>query len=120
MIKEGFVFWMEHPIFGGGEKYFGTRTSTIYGYSHCNYTELLCNAGIIGFGIYYFPIFSNFFCTIRKKDSIWAKLVVVFLITRLVLDWMQVTYSEPCVGYIPMLFSFAYITVESKKKHGNL
>lgn len=105
MLKEGFKFFRNHPFFGGGEKYFGSLTSTIYDYSHCNYVELLCNFGLFGFGIYYFPILSMLFRTRRNGSS---NLVRTLLLVRLILDWMMMTHSEPCIGYVPMLFSFAY------------
>ncbi len=116
MILEGFTFFMNHPIFGGGEKYFGSLTSTIYQYSHCNYTELLCNFGIVGFSIYYVPLFINLMILIknRKESSGLYFLGITLLIGRLILDWMQVTHSEPCVGYLPMIFSF--VCVSNKKQ----
>lgn len=116
MIQEGFRFFWDHPIIGGGEKYFATRTSTIYGYSHCNYVEILCNAGIIGFLLYFGPLFNNLkkMILFKNEDSSFKQLAITLLIGRLILDWMQVTYSEPCVGYIPMIFSFVYIEHISK------
>ena len=116
MIQEGFRFFWYHPIIVGGEKYFVTMTSTIYGYSHCNYVEILCNAGIIGFVLYFRPLFKNLkkMILFKNVDSSFRQLAITLLIGRLILDWMQVTYSEPCVGYIPMIFSFVYIEYISK------
>lgn len=116
MIQEGFRFFWDHPIIGGGEKYFATRTSTIYGYSHCNYVEILCNAGIIGFLLYFGPLFKNLkkMISFKNKDASFMQLAITLLIGRFFLDWMQVTYSEPCVGYIPMIFSFVYIEYINK------
>lgn len=110
MLKEGFGFFWNHPLFGGGEKYFGSLTSTVYDYSHCNYVELLCNFGLFGFCIYYIPVFSIFFRVKRNSSSDikLSNLVRMLLLVRLILDWVLMTHSEPCVGYVPMLFSFAY------------
>ena len=117
MLKEGFEFFWNHPIFGGGEKYFGSLTSTIYDYSHCNYIELLCNFGLVGFCVYYLPVFvvllrAGLSPHFEVKLS---NLVRMLLLARLILDWMMMTHSEPCVGYVPMLFSFAYAYLMKKK-----
>ncbi len=121
MIQEGFKFFINHPLFGGGEKYFGSLTSTIYAYSHCNYTEILCNFGLIGFGTYYMPLFANIVIMLRnsKRDNGLLALSGSLLCIRLLLDWMQVTYSEPCIGYIPMIFSFIYIRLLYRENEFN-
>ncbi len=121
MLMEGFTFMWDHPIFGGGEKYFGSLTSTVYSYSHCNYTELLCNFGIVGFAVYYVPLFNNLYMLV-KNQHIYKELLqlgTVLLVSRLLLDWMQVTHSEPCVGYIPMIFSFVCVEALIKNNSTN-
>lgn len=122
MIKEGLVFFTNHPLLGGGEKYFGSLTSTIYSYSHCNYTEILSNFGLVGFWVYYMPIFINivFMVHNKQRDNGLLALSASLLGVRLLLDWMQVTYSEPCIGYIPMLFSFIYIRLLYKEDKANI
>ena len=110
MIREGLQFFLYHPLIGGGEKYFGSLTSTIYSYSHCNYIEILCNFGLIGFGVYYLPLVQRYLITLKTRitDNKLRLLTIILVTNRLLLDWMQITHSEPCVGYIPMVFVFAY------------
>jgi len=117
LIQEGLQFMWEHPIFGGGEKYFGSRTSTIYSYSHCNYIELLVNFGFVGFLIYYIPIIKNFTFMLktRKRVKEYAKLCIALMATRLIIDWMMMTHSEPCIGYLPMIISFVYVDINRKQ-----
>lgn len=122
MLAEGLRFMWDHPFFGGGEKYFGSKTLTGYEYSHCNYIELLVNFGVVGFFIYYIPIFENFLAIIKTKK--WtgeiAKICIALLITRLILDWAMMTHSEPCIGYIPMIISFVYVDfIKSKSRMVN-
>lgn len=113
MIKEGLRFMWDYPLFGGGEKYFGSKTSTQYSYSHCNYIELLVNFGFVGFLFYYFPIIRNlrFMTKTRRYRGDLAKLCIALMALRLIVDFTMMTHSEPCVGYFPMILSFVYVDI---------
>ena len=119
MIQEGFQFWREHPLFGGGMNYFAARTSTYYAYSHCNVTELLCNMGIFVAACYYFPHVWNLssYRKWKKKSRIEAMTMAGLLVSSLILDWMMVSYSSICIFYIPIIYSFI---VREKIKQGML
>ena len=110
MIVEGFKIFLTSPIYGGGEKYFAYMSPQYghYGYSHCNYVEMLCNFGLIGTLIYYVPIIRNMKMAyeMKKTNYTLAVFVVCALIMRFVLDFMSVTHSDVCINYIPMLLSF--------------
>ena len=108
MIREGFELFLRNPIFGGGGNYFGAMTKTNYFYSHNNLIELLCNMGLVGAGIYYVPLINNFRVGLKnlKSRNALAILLVYILGTTFVTDWVHMTHSEPCVGYIPMILSF--------------
>ena len=57
-----------------------------------------------------------------KNQRIYKELLqlgTVLLVSRLLLDWMQVTHSEPCVGYIHKIFSFVCVEALIKKKSAN-
>jgi len=55
MIKDALSMWMDSPIWGNGNEAF--RVEAGYGtYSHCNYTELLANYGLLGLTLFYLPI----------------------------------------------------------------
>ena len=120
MIQEGFVIFLEHPILGGGEKYFGLNTATEYADAHCNYAEMLCNFGIFGTVLFYFPVFRNLYICIkeRRNHSLVAYFCIVLLATRLVMDWAQMTYPGISIHYLPMLVSFAWVSsfIPSKKR----
>lgn len=122
MIFEGFKIFLNYPLFGGGEKYFGSQTVSGYAYSHCNYTEILCNFGIFGLLIYYFPYLYEMIEAVRckriqKKEQ---SLLVILILGILVVDWMMVSYAD-YVTYIPIIFVFAFMAVEkSKRRSGNV
>lgn len=82
---------------------------------------MLCNFGIVGFAVYYVPLFNNLYMLV-KNQHIYKELLqlgTVLLVSRLLLDWMQVTHSEPCVGYIPMIFSFVCVEALIKNNSTN-
>ncbi len=122
LIQEGLRFMWDYPIFGGGEKYFGSKTSTVYSYSHCNYIELLVNFGITGFCLYYLPLFKNFKSMLKTRRHVGecSKLCIALMATRFVVDWMMMTHSEPCIGYIPMILSFVYVDINRKRSQYQL
>ena len=111
LIKEGFNFFTEHPIFGGGYNYFYSRTSTHYDYSHCNYIEMLCNFGMVGTVLYYMKHISNlrffYHCSRfhQKYDANLERLGVFLLLQTLILDWGAVTFSAQAVWYLPVIIS---------------
>lgn len=111
MIADAFTLGMNSPILGGGMNYFAyaSRMYGYYGYSHCNYTELFCNFGIVGVLIYYIPYFRNinFFWKIRKNE--WDKSVfaIMWLVMSLFLGWSMVAFSSLCMSYIPIVAAFA-------------
>ncbi|MCI8403202.1 MAG: O-antigen ligase family protein [Lachnospiraceae bacterium] len=109
MILSGFQVFVNHPLLGGGMKYFYYMTDFGYEYSHCNYTELLCNFGLAGFALYYFPFFKNllYMLKLQSRKHRGSILAAILVITMLVLDWAMVSYSDLCIFYIPVIFSFA-------------
>lgn len=109
MIAEGLEAFFDHPLFGGGEKYFASISSFGYGYSHCNYVELLCNYGLAGLVLFYGPILWTAFkiVTCRWMEREFKLLTAAVLLAFLVADWSTVTYSSIVMAYFPALFIFA-------------
>ena len=57
-MKYAFNFFKQNPIIGLGLDGYRSVCPIRYTYSHCNYTELLADMGIVGFLLYYsFPVF---------------------------------------------------------------
>lgn len=115
MIRDGVKIFLTSPIYGGGEKYFAFRSTEYghYGYSHCNYIEMLCNFGIIGTCLFYVPILNNFRRLFRARRHIdengLIKFGLVMLLTHFILALTTVTYGETMISYLPILISFAII-----------
>lgn len=121
MISEGVRIFLNHPIFGGGEKYFGLLTKSGFSYSHCNYTEMLCNFGIVGTLVFYLPYFTNIH-KLRKncKNVDGRRIGISLLIASLILGWMMVIYSDLCINYIPIILSYALLRKqENSPKYSN-
>lgn len=119
MIADGFRIFLQNPIFGGGEKFYSVASTKYgyYGYSHCNYTEMLCNFGIFGTFIYYTPIFRNLYILISRRNSInLAGLGISLLIAKLITDWMMVSYSDLSVSYMPVMISFLIIDLYNNNR----
>nr|WP_296488701.1 O-antigen ligase family protein [uncultured Acetatifactor sp.] len=109
MINEAFDMWLQNPLFGGGTHYFQANTKTMYEYSHCNVTELLCSFGIVGFILYYIPHLSFFksYKRISSNEKDIANFGFIITILTLIIDWMAVTYSGFSTMYIPIIFCLA-------------
>lgn len=110
MINEGFQFFLDKPIFGGGFNYFYSRTATDWEYSHCNYIEMLCTFGVTGTLVYYSKHISNLVrLFIAKADSDRIRdlrTIAIFLVfTALALDVTAVSFSQQMVWYLPIIIS---------------
>jgi len=122
MINDALKIGMTHPILGGGMNYFAaiSRMYGYYGYSHCNYTELFCNFGIVGVLIYYVPYFKGirFFWRNRRRERERSIFVIMWLVMALVLGWLMVAFSGLSNSYMPIIASFAMIEIlKSKYKY---
>lgn len=95
MLKTASKMFFEKPIFGHGINTFAYTTD--FGtYAHNNYMELLANVGIIGFALYYIPIFSFFAKAVscwkaKHEDSIFPLAVILIYIMN---DFAKVSYSS--------------------------
>ncbi|MCE5199544.1 MAG: O-antigen ligase family protein [Armatimonadota bacterium] len=79
MIATGIDLWLKKPWFGYG---FGqyARIAPYGTYSHCNYTELLSNTGLLGTLAYYlFPLMIGVYAIKLKRPQHVAALAIVGL-----------------------------------------
>lgn len=111
MRSYGLEMFKQSPIYGNGVSSFRWYYKNYAGeflYSHCNYVELLCNHGIIGFAIYYgyhFWIFiKSFKSYLYKKESLYL-FMSIYMLIMFVLDYGQVSYYR--VHFMLMIQTFA-------------
>lgn len=101
--------WLRSPIWGHGfdsYKYYGEIVVGKFAYSHCNYTELLYNGGVILFLVYYYIHFTTIYKSVKYKKSIplqYRAFSIAMIISLLVYDYGCVTYAEAEVQMMLML-----------------
>lgn len=110
-IEIGLLYWNNSPIFGNGLNSFGY----LWGddtYSHNNYVELLCSAGVVGlisfYLIYAYPLWLAIKSFFRVKN-IYSLLIISIVVACLVNEYGLVTYFERTpyimIVYIYMLLN---------------
>lgn len=94
MRERAYELWLEAPLFGHGFDAF----SQIGGwgvYSHCNYLELLCNQGIIGFLFYYaFWLYLLVQLIRAKSNHPLMRFFIGLLACFLIYDYGAVSYNS--------------------------
>lgn len=119
MILEGFKLFLDYPLFGGGMNYYSYASVkySCYDYSHCNYTELLCNFGMVGFLLYYFPYVQNVLLLWKTRNLNWKESIfgIMWIVVSLALGWATVQFSDRCINYIPIIASYALIESNKRK-----
>ena len=106
LVRSAIELWKTHPIFGAGLNnfaiYFGESRDY---YSHNNYTEILSGLGLIGFALYYIPIYVY---TIRIRRN-WkfplAQSLKTLVIILLILDIGNVSYQSFSIQIIYVLLA---------------
>lgn len=94
--------WWEKPLFGYGFDSYKYRANEVvkhFYYSHCNYTEMLYNGGIIMFLVYYwiyYKIISDFFKK-KKSPEKYRAFAIATAISFLLLDYGAITYTAAIV-----------------------
>lgn len=82
------LFW-QHPIGGWG---IGSANSLLGSYSHNNYAQLLMETGIIGFLLFYIPIFGIIKSLYRFRSDDLCLLMMAILAIFLLSDFNNTTY----------------------------
>ena len=95
MRKNAIELWIQSPIFGNGFDSF-SQLGSFGVYSHCNYTELLCNHGLIGIVYYYsiwiYLLFRMIMC---KNEHPMKNFLIGIIIGFLICDYGSVSYALP-------------------------
>lgn len=80
MFNDGIYLWTKNLFFGGGCDYFNIAAS--YGtYSHSTISETLCNFGIIGFVLLFYP---NIKLIFKVKNFDYSSLFIAFFIVFII------------------------------------
>jgi O-antigen ligase len=119
MRQYALELFTDHPIIGYGLDgfrnwiSFDTQFLQTYAisatYSHCNYTELLANSGIVGFLLYYlYPVKS---CITRFKDrnNSLVQLGIITVTSFVILDYAVISYYMRFYIFILMVGIIAFI-----------
>ena len=101
-----------HPLIGNGLNSFENQMVLInyshVAYSHCNYTELLCCFGIVGFLLYYWPYAVILGCVVSGRASLHNPLIAfatTTIIALLICDYGQVAFV---MTYAPFFVCLAW------------
>lgn len=99
--QQAIKMFIARPILGYGIDGFRNYMSFIgyshIAYSHCNYTELLANYGLIGLALFYVPRFFLVFKVLQTKVYRNNQLILLLLIAtivELVMDYEMVSYYD--------------------------
>lgn len=101
--KYGFFLASRRIFFGFGESGFAIA-SGVNTYTHGNFTEMLCDFGLVGFLLFYIfnlgPAFIS--CFSKKPDR---EYVITILIVLLINGFLSVYYYDKCT-YVVMAFCY--------------
>lgn len=112
MREYGIELFLRNPIFGNGVSSFRSyyyKYAGEYLYSHCNYVELLCNQGLVGFLVYYGYLLWLLIKIMKlsKDGKENYSFYFAFLVTLLVIDYGQVSYYRIHYMLVCQLISLA-------------
>ena len=121
MRNDAIEQWWEKPIFGYGFDSYKYRANIVvkhFFYSHCNYTEMLYNGGIIMFVAYYwiyYKIIAEFF---RKKNAPekFRAFAIATAISILALDYGAITYSAAVI-HIMLMLSLKFLDLKNDEEN---
>ncbi len=91
-----FVAFLLRPIIGHGSAFTVVVISTLTGeavYSHCNYTEMLANYGLIGFALNYMVYLVCLVKSFKNRVNSMGKMVFTLVLSILIIEYGQVTYQ---------------------------
>ncbi|WP_335341999.1 O-antigen ligase family protein [Bacillus alkalicola] len=120
MIKWGFGWFLESPIWGYGIGNYRMLLFEVIGresYAHNNFIELLVGVGIIGFILYYFMyfyVFYNLYQLIKKKVPFAITLFALFT-TWFLAETGAVNYTSK-MTYVLLGICIAYIRLNKSAR----
>ena len=104
-LQDAFNVFKENPLIGVGQDGYRYVNSYEFTYSHSNYTEILANLGIIGFGLYYWFIAYIFGIAIKiSKTNILPIVIIVIMCT---IDISMISFERETTS---IMLAIAYIS----------
>ena len=112
-IEYGFYLGAKNLFIGYGVKGFGV-VSGINTYSHCNFAEVLCDFGIIGFVLFYSPLVLLLLKAIydRRIDK---GFIVSFFVYYFIVSFTNVLYYKK-IYYLVLAFMFYLVYYDRDEK----
>ena len=104
MIKLGWRWFLERPIFGYGLNNFRTlyeQAAGVSTYSHNNFIEILVSGGLVGFILYYF-IYGYVFVKLFKPAFVEREIMAIILF---VINLMLIGLQIATISYFDTLFN---------------
>lgn len=98
MFLSGFEMFLRKPAFGWGISGFAIFGDYTGGWSHNNFSESLCNFGLIGTFVFHVPIVFSF-CKINYRDKV-EKCCLLFLISFIICMFSVALNSEKLYAYL--------------------
>ena len=123
LVYKAIDIWKDNPIIGIGINNFALHSGvSISYYSHNNYTEILSGLGIIGFLLYYIPIF-RFMHIIKRKlvspISSTSSMIKSLVLVLFILDVGNVSYISFPIQVIYILLSICAYYCMTYSLHSN-
>lgn len=120
MITVALSQFAKQPVFGigtDGARIFVNQYLGVDAYSHCNFAELLCNNGIVGFILYYAFHFRTAIVALMEHDcdDTIKGILVCTIIVVVAMDYGQVSYYN--VEYIFLYTVLSLLGRNLLKKH---
>ena len=111
-IRDAFRVFKENPILGVGQDGYRYVNQYERTYSHCNYTEILSNLGIIGFGIYYSVYIYSLTKAIKNLKTCILPLTLTVCI--LIIQTALVSYNDE-MSYIILAICMVMLNQENNR-----
>ena len=113
--------WIDNPIFGHGFdsfKYLALEEIGAFAYSHCNYTELLYNNGLVGFLLYYSIFALILFKALKQKNVAveYRAFAIGIIVSFLISDYGGITYNTVITQH---MIALAIVVLNFKKELKN-
>ena len=113
-----FQMMFDHPIIGLGMDGFRTALGEMnyvhVTYSHCGYSEIGCNYGLIGMALYYIPVIILTKRMWKYRHNLFAKLIFIELFLFILGDYGTISYySRLIIPYIYLMMQGGTVIIDS-------